>query len=59
MNNYTPLPPHVLNDEEKDYIKSLNPAEHALHTAAVEKLGSSYFVWKSHGFIIWKSKKTS
>ena len=54
MEKYTPPPPHPLSDEEKLYIKSLSPKELALHELAVEKLGSSYFVWKSHGFIKWK-----
>jgi len=57
MEKYIAPLPHVLNDEEKEYIKSLTPKEFALHTAAIEKLGSSYFVWKSHGFNAWKSKK--
>lgn len=57
MENYTPPPTHPLNDEEKEYIKSLSPNELALHELAIEKLGSSYFVWKSHGFIAWKAKK--
>lgn len=54
MEKYTPPPPHPLSNEEKLYIKSLSPKELALHELAVEKLGSSYFVWKSHGFIKWK-----
>jgi hypothetical protein len=57
MNTYTPPPPHAILDEEKEYLKSLTPKELALHNLAVEKLGSSYFVWKSHGFIAWKAKK--
>ena len=57
MEKYTPPPIHLLNDEEKEYLKSLSPKELALHTLAIEKLGSSYFVWKSHGFMVWKSKK--
>jgi hypothetical protein len=56
MNTYTPPPIHPLNDEEMEYINSLDPKEKALHTLAVEKLGSSYFVWKSHGYQAWKQK---
>ena len=56
MNTYTSLPSHDLNDEEKEYIKSLTLKELALHNLAIQKLGSSYYVWKSHGFQIWKSK---
>lgn len=53
MNAYVPPKVHPLNDQEKEYLKSLTPKELALHNAAVEKLGSSYFVWKSHGFQKW------
>lgn len=54
MEKYQPPKPHELNDEEKQYIKSLSPKELEAHNLAVEKLGSSYFVWKSHGFLVWK-----
>jgi hypothetical protein len=57
MADYTPIPTHMLNDEEKEFIKSLTPKELALHNLAIEKLGSSYFVWKSHAFNEWKAKK--
>ena len=57
MNTYTSLVTHELNDEEKEYINSLTPKELALHNLAIQKLGSSYYVWKSHGFQIWKSNK--
>ena len=55
MADYTPIPNHLLNDEEKEFIKSLTPKELALHNLAIEKLGSSYFVWKSHAFNEWKA----
>ena len=57
MEIYNPPPQHTLSDEEKEYLKSLSPKEINLHNLAVEKLGSSYFVWKSHGFIKWKQNK--
>lgn len=57
MEKYEPPPTHELNEEEKMYLKSLNPSELELHKIAVEKLGSSYFVWKSHGFQSWKESK--
>ena len=57
MDTYTLLSTHPLNNEEKEYLKTLTPKELALHELAIEKLGSSYFVWKSHGFIAWKAKK--
>jgi hypothetical protein len=59
MSDYTPPPTHPLNELEMEYIKSLSPKEFALHELALKKLGSSYFVWKSHGFIDWLSKKKS
>jgi hypothetical protein len=57
MESYVPPKVHPLNDEEKAYIKSLTPRELALHKIALEKLGSSYFVWKSHGYQEYKAKK--
>lgn len=59
MEHYEPLKPHSLNIEEKEYLKTLSLKELALHNLAVEKLGSSYFVWKSHGFQVWKQSKTA
>jgi len=55
--DYQAPPPHPLSEKELEYIKSLSPKEYALHTLAMKKLGSSYFVWKSHGFIQWLEKK--
>lgn len=54
---YVPPPEHILNEEEKEFLKSLSPKELALHNLAIKKLGSSYFVWKSHGFNKWKESK--
>lgn len=54
---YEPPPTHELNAEEKEYIKSLTPRELALHKSSIANLGSSYFVWKSTGFISWKQSK--
>lgn len=59
MDNYVPLKPHSLNAEEEEYVKSLSPKELALHTLAVEKLGSSYFVWKTPAFQAWKQSKNA
>jgi hypothetical protein len=57
MESYNPPPTHPLNELEKEFIKSLSPKEYALHEIAVKKLGSSYFVWKTHGFNQWLEKK--
>jgi hypothetical protein len=56
---YEPPKTHNLSDEEKEYVESLNPKERALHNMAIKGLTSSYFVWKSHGFIKWKESKKS
>ena len=56
---YQPPPTHPLSEKELEYIKSLTPKEFALHELAVKKLGSSYFVWKTHGYIQWLSKNKS
>lgn len=59
MNKYEPLKPHSINKDEKEFLKTLSPKELALHNLAVEKLGSSYFVWKSHGFQVWKQSNNA
>ena len=59
MDHYVQLKPHSLNDEEEEYVKSLSPKELALHTLAIKKLGSSYFVWKTPAFQAWKQSKTA
>ena len=58
-NKYESLPQHPLSDEEQLFIKSLSPKELALHELAIQKLGSSYFVWKSHAFQVWKQSKNA
>ena len=52
--DYQPPVVHSLSAEEEAYIAILTPRELAIHKLAIEKLGSSYFVWKSHGFQAWK-----
>jgi hypothetical protein len=49
----------ILTKDEEEFVAQLSPKELALHKLAIEKLGSSYFVWKSHAFNEWKSKKLS
>ena len=48
----------ALSKEEEEFVAQLSPKELALHKLAIEKLSSSYFVWKSHAFMEWKEKKT-
>lgn len=57
MEKYEPPKVHELNDTEKKFISSLSVKEMALHNLAVQKLGSSYFVWKTHSFQDYKAKK--
>ena len=59
MEKYEPLKPHTIRHDEKEFIKTLSLKELALHNLAVEKLGSSYFIWKSHGFQVWKQSKNA
>lgn len=51
------MEPHKLNKDEIAFINNLSPKERALHNLAVEKLGSSYFVWKSHAYQEYKAKQ--
>jgi len=51
------MEPRSLNKDEIAFINSLSPKERALHNLAVEKLGSSYFVWKSHAYQEYKAKQ--
>jgi len=44
------LPPHPVPQEAQRYIDSMTPLQLQLHTLAIEKLGSSYFVEKTHGY---------
>jgi len=53
------LPVHKLNLEAAQYIRSMTPAQLELHAMAQAKLGSSYFVERSKGFLKWKSNGAS
>ena len=53
MLTYTPLPPQSVGPLGKLYLASLDSDGRKLHDMAVEKLGSSYFVEKTHGFRKW------
>jgi hypothetical protein len=48
------LPPQKITLEVAPYIRSMTPAQLELHKMAQEKLGSSYFVERSKGFLEWK-----
>lgn len=41
----------------QEFYDSLNPYERITHTIAVEKLGTSYDVTRTHGFLKWKKAR--
>ena len=45
------------NSEVQEFYNSLNKAEQVAHEIASEKLGTSYDVQRTHGFIKWKKEK--
>ena len=52
-------PPEVLattNPEVEAFYKTLTPSERIAHEIAVEKLGTSYDVTRTHGFLRWSKK---
>lgn len=51
------LPPHAHPSDAQEYLAACTPEEKRLVQLAIEKLGSSYFMEKSHGYLAWKAKK--
>ena len=51
------LPPHPITPEAAEYIEQMTPAQKELHVLAQQKLGSSYFVERTKGFVEWKAKQ--
>lgn len=49
--------PHKLTKDEIAFVNSLSYEERLLHNLAVERLGSSYFVWKSHAYQEYKARQ--
>jgi hypothetical protein len=49
--------PHILNAEEEQYVAQLNERDRRLHVIATQKLETSYFVKRTHGFKAWKAKQ--
>jgi len=45
------------NQEVQEFYNSLNKAEQVAHEIASEKLGTSYDVQRTHGYIKWKKEK--
>jgi len=50
-------PLHTLNSEELEYVAQLNERDRRLHVIATQKLETSYFVKRTHGFKAWKAKQ--
>jgi hypothetical protein len=52
------LPPHPLPADSSEFLKACSPEERQVHLMAIEMLGSSYFMDKSHGYRSWKAKQS-
>ncbi len=52
------LPPHNPPADAGQYLAACTADERKLVELAIEKLGSSYFMEKSHGYIAWKNKNS-
>ena len=48
------LPPHSLPNDSNEFLIWCSPEEKLVHLLAIERLGSSYFMEKSHGYQAWK-----
>jgi hypothetical protein len=57
MTGMETLPPHPIVAEAAEYIEQMTPAQKELHVLAQQKLGSSYFVERTKGFVEWKAKQ--
>lgn len=42
----------------QEFYDGLTPYERITHTIAIEKLGTSYDVTRTHGFLKWKKART-
>ena len=49
--------PHILSLEEQQYVAQLSERDRRLHDLATQKLETSYFVKRTHGFKAWKAKQ--
>ena len=50
------LPAHAPPADAAAYLAAVSDEEKRLVTLAIERLGSSYFMEKSHGYLAWKAK---
>ena len=53
----TILKPHTPPPDANEYLADCTPQERAIVMLAIEQLGSSYFMEKSHGYNAWKQNK--
>jgi hypothetical protein len=51
------LPPHPLPSDAPAYLAACDEDEKRLVELAIQRLGSSYFMEKSHGYLAWKAKQ--
>jgi hypothetical protein len=51
------LPPHKFPEDAQAFLASLNETERSLQTLAQEKLGSCYFMEKTHAYKKWKANQ--
>lgn len=52
------LPPHQPPPDAAEYLAAVSEEERKLVTMAIERLGSSYFMEKSHGYLAWKATQS-
>jgi hypothetical protein len=53
------LPPHPVPSDSEEFLAWCSPQEKAVHLMAIQGLGSSYFMEKSHGYQAWKKATSS
>ena len=53
---YVPPPPHAKPADAEAFLASLPEVERQLHALAAEKLGSSYFMDRTHSYKAWKRR---
>ena len=56
---YKPPPPHALPQDAAEFLASLPEVERQLHSLAADKLGSSYFMDRTHSYKNWKKKQAA
>ena len=49
-------PESTIDPKIAAFMASLTPSEHIAHKIAVEKLGTSYDIARTHGFVRWSSR---